>query len=436
MSGARAGGEDIADALRGAWIDAGRPGRVLLAVSGGGDSMGMLASARALAHENAAVLVATVDHGLRPESAAEAARVAKASAALGFQHETLVWRGEKPASGLQEAAREARYGLLYAAAARLGAGALVTAHTADDLAETFVMRLARGSGAQGLAAMARPVKIAVGAGAPLELLRPFLRVRRAVMRAIAQTAGLPITDDPSNDDVRYERIRARRFLADAGRGLGISIDAIVRSAEHLAVAAAAERRLAAVRADTWRVRHGPFGEVSCEPAAVSPDTDALMVARLVHSVSGAAHPPDAGAAMTALDDALGGRKASIGGVILAPREAGDAGLLIYREPAAVLGRAGVPAIEPMRLGPGERILWDRRFIVENVLKTPATLSALGAIRPAEGVVRPEEAMAAPALVTDNGDVTTPLDAPEAFQNLGGERFNGGVIRFDAPLEAG
>ncbi|WP_426169909.1 tRNA lysidine(34) synthetase TilS [Sandarakinorhabdus sp. DWP1-3-1] len=202
--------------------------RLALAVSGGPDSMALLHLAAAEFPERIAAL--TVDHGLRPASADEAAMVSGWCAAHGIPHATLHWQGPKPGTGVPAAARDARYALMAGWCAARGYRLLLTAHHADDQAETLLMRLGRGSGGAGLAGI-RAVR---DLGQGVTLVRPLLAVRRAALAAIAATG--PVVDDPSNHDPRYARTAARRLLAetpwlDAGR--------MAAAAAHLADAAAA-----------------------------------------------------------------------------------------------------------------------------------------------------------------------------------------------------
>jgi tRNA(Ile)-lysidine synthase len=150
--------------------------------------------------------VLTVDHGLRPESAGEAARVIEQARELKLPAVVLRWHGDKPATGVQARARAARYELLADWCIDNGAGALVTAHSLDDQAETVLMRLARGSGVDGLSAM-RPLR-----QDKVAILRPLLGVPRARLRSTLAAAGVGWVEDPANEDPRYERVRWRRAL--------------------------------------------------------------------------------------------------------------------------------------------------------------------------------------------------------------------------------
>lgn len=155
----------------------------------------------------ARVVVATVDHGLRPEARAEAETVAGWAEECGIPHRILTWRGDKPATGLQEAARETRYRLLAGLAHEVCASHVLTAHHRDDQAETVLMRLVRGSGVAGLVGM-RPET-------PLDgviLARPFLDIPKARLLAACRAEGWPFLDDPSNADPAFARTRLRRLL--------------------------------------------------------------------------------------------------------------------------------------------------------------------------------------------------------------------------------
>ncbi|NPV24371.1 tRNA lysidine(34) synthetase TilS [Bradyrhizobium aeschynomenes] len=183
---------------------------LVLAVSGGPDSMALmwLAARWCGARADGPRLVAvTVDHGLRPEARREAQMVKQIARQLGLAHRTLRWRDEKPAAGLPEAARRARYRLLAAAARRAGASHVVTAHTRDDQAETVLMRLLRGSGIVGLAAMA-----AVSERDGMLLARPLLALPKARLVATLRSAGVVFADDPTNRDLAYTRPRLRALM--------------------------------------------------------------------------------------------------------------------------------------------------------------------------------------------------------------------------------
>jgi tRNA(Ile)-lysidine synthase len=193
--------------------------KVVLAVSGGADSLALLVLAakwRASAPTTTPELsVATVDHALRAGSTEEAAYVHDVANSFGIPHTTLTWSGEKPATRLQERARAARYDLLITHARTIGAGAIVTAHHAQDQAETVLMRLCAGSGISGLAAM--PL-VTLNTGMPL--IRPFLSLDKDRLIATLKADGLRWLEDPSNQSTRFERVRLRSaFAALAEEGL-------------------------------------------------------------------------------------------------------------------------------------------------------------------------------------------------------------------------
>ncbi|MGX7742378.1 tRNA lysidine(34) synthetase TilS [Rhodopseudomonas parapalustris] len=214
---------------------------ILLAVSGGPDSLALMwlaARWRRALKRGPALFVATVDHGLRPEAAQEARAVKRLAASLDLQHRTLRWLGAKPASGIQAAARAARYPLLAGAAKRAGATHIMTAHTRDDQAETVLMRLSRGSGIAGLAAMARETE-----RDGVVLVRPLLDVPKARLLATLAKAGIGFATDPSNVDPRFARPRWRELMPML-EAEGCDARSLVRLAARAARADAALERMA------------------------------------------------------------------------------------------------------------------------------------------------------------------------------------------------
>jgi len=183
---------------------------IVLAVSGGPDSIALMWLAarwrRALARGPRLIAV-TVDHGLRPEAAREARDVKRLAKSLDLPHRTLRWSGTKPKTGLPAAARTARYRLLAQAARASGATHILTAHTRDDQAETLLMRMLRGSGIAGLAAMARESE-----RDGLRLARPFLNVSKSQLIATLTKAKVGFADDPTNRDISFTRPRLRTLM--------------------------------------------------------------------------------------------------------------------------------------------------------------------------------------------------------------------------------
>ncbi len=281
--------------------------RLGLAVSGGPDSTAMLLLAAAGLPGR--VEAATVDHGLRSQSADEARDAGLLCAKLGVPHEMLsvtVAQGN-----IQAEARAARYAALAQWMDRRGMAALATAHHADDQAETLILRLNRASGVAGLAG-ARPRGEVPGTG--LALVRPLLDWRRAELAAIVDQAGLAAVCDPSNADDRFDRARLRKVLAGAD---WLDVPAIAQSAGHLADADAA-LEWAAQR--EWReaVTREGLG-MTYRPRA--PRAIALRVlARIVEEMDGMA--PRGGAIARLFETLLAGQPASIGQLVARPMAQG------------------------------------------------------------------------------------------------------------------
>lgn len=356
MSGPGAG-HDPGAALAAAFAKP--PARLGVAVSGGGDSTALLIhladwAGRAGRPE---LHVVTVDHGLRPEAAAEAAAVARLAGRLGLDHDVLAWRWDGQGN-LQDAARRGRYRAIAGWAAARGIADVALGHTADDQAETVLMRLARGSGVDGLAAM-RPVRRAQG----IAWHRPFLGLRRAALRADLEARGIGWADDPSNEDAAYDRIRARQALEVLGplgievAGLAETAARMARAAEALAATAAeAARRIAAVDA----------GDVVFDAAglaALPRDIRERLVAAALVWVASADYRPRYAALLGALGAVAAGRAATLHGCILLP---GRAGLRIAREARAVADLRG-PATTA----------WDGRWQVAGPGLTGLEVAALG-----------------------------------------------------------
>lgn len=297
------------EGLREIWPDGAdeRHARLGLAVSGGPDSLALLLLAHAALPGR--VEAATVDHRLRPESADEAAEVARVCEGLGVPHAIL--RVEVAGGNVQAEARLARYAALADWVKERGLAAVATAHHADDQAETLLMRLNRASGVAGLAgARARGVV----PGTPIPLLRPVLDWRRAELGEVVRGAGLAAADDPSNTNDRFDRVRIRKALANAD---WLDVAAIARSAAHIAEADAALDWMAALE---WRscVKKEPMG-LKYKPQA--PRAVALrVVARLVRELGG--EDPRGGAVARLVDTLSEGRPASIGELVVRPNAGG------------------------------------------------------------------------------------------------------------------
>ena len=275
-------------------------GRLALAVSGGPDSLALLLLAHAALPGR--IAAATVDHGLRPESAAEAALVGKICSELEVPHSAL--RVAVEPGNIQAQARAARYAALAVWMARDGLDALATAHHADDQAETLLARLNRGSGAAGLAGVRARGAVP---GTRLALVRPLLGWRRADLAEVVTLAGLTPVQDPSNGDDKFDRARLRKALAGAD---WLDVPALALSAANLADADAA-LDWAAQREWSEAVVKSPMG-LTYRPAA--PRAVALRVlARIVTELDGEA--PRGSAVARLFDSLLARQPASIGNLV-------------------------------------------------------------------------------------------------------------------------
>ncbi len=345
------------------------PGRdgVVLAVSGGADSLALLhlwADARALEPNLPRAVVVSIDHGLRAEARDEAAFVGRIAVERGLAHRVLRWEGEKPVANLQAEARAARRRLLAEAARAEGLDTVVLAHHADDQAETFLLRLARGSGVAGLAGMAR-----VRRDDGLAWFRPLLTFPKARLVATLAARGATWIEDPSNGDARFERARMRAAMPGLA-ALGLSRDRLV------ATAAAMARGAAVIddAVDDLMRRAGtahPAGWVRLEAglhAAARAEVRLRLLSRLIATVGEAAYGPRL-AACEELDAALGAGERvvrTLAGVRVERRRG-----FLWFVPEA--GRTRERVVRP-----GERISWAGRIVaVDAAAPGPVTIGPLG-----------------------------------------------------------
>ncbi len=386
-----------------------------VAVSGGGDSVALLALLSDWA-DGRSLRAVTVDHGLRPESAAEAAQAAATAARLGIEHDTLVWSG--PVAGnLQDAARRARRELISAWAGDNGLGLVALGHTRDDQAETFLLRLARGSGLYGLTGMR-----AVQASGSVTWVRPLLTVRREELRAYLRNRGLPWAEDPSNRDNRFDRVRVREALPGL-EGIGLSVDRLAETAAALDRSAQVVRSAVATLAKA-AADPNDAGYLRLDLKRVQEAETELRLRLLAEGlrwVSGAEYTPRL-AGLEALDSWILGRsdggrnRRTLHGCVI--ERDGDR-LAIIREPA----RTGPP------VAAGQ--VWDGRWAT--AAETPGlTVSALGEAGLAEvpnwrATGHPRTALASsPAFRRDEALIAAPFALPpkpcHAWLLTGSKRF--------------
>lgn len=336
-------------------------GAAVLAVSGGADSMSLMLMAQrwrdVRGRSDFPIHLATVDHGLRAASAAEAEWVAAQAKALGFETHVLAWPGEKPATAIQASARTARYDLLSGLIERLNLPrptGLLVGHHLDDQAETFLMRLARGSGIDGLAAM--PAERSLARDPEVVLRRPLLGLDKATLCVTLTRLGIAWIDDPSNTNAAFERVRVRRALGVLD-DLGVGAAAIATSSRRLARACAAlahaTRELAARALD---LHAGAYAEI--DPAAYDAAPEDIRLRLMQHVIErfGSGGEP---VRMIRLEDLV--ERLSAG----TPAAATLGGCHVERRARAIVatrepGRNGLPVAI---LQPGSHLLWDNRFRV-------------------------------------------------------------------------
>jgi tRNA(Ile)-lysidine synthase len=341
---------------------------LIIAVSGGPDSIALMLLIAAWRERPPAVVV-TVDHGLRPEAADEAQLVAKNASALGLDSRIMTPTIPRRGGNLQDLARRARYDCLANAAREAGFDTIVTAHHQDDQAETFLLRLARGSGVYGLASMREEEQLD-----GITLLRPLLEVPRAALHAIASDSGLALVSDPSNVDPRFDRVRMRELMPSLA-GRGIDATRLAETAGRLGRAAGAIDHYATgllkehFLSDALGAVSGPVAALKTVPEEVA----LRSLARVLRAVGGTDYTPRL-SSIESLHDALvsaippAGLKRTLSGVVI---EAARGLLSARRE----WGREG---LADLAAAPDSTIVWDGRFRV-TVPKAPGSLTvgALG-----------------------------------------------------------
>jgi tRNA(Ile)-lysidine synthase len=337
-------------------LEAGSASPIAVAVSGGGDSVALLALAAAWGRlRGRPVLALSVDHGLQPQSPAWTAFARDAAARLGAAWRGLNWTGSKPTVGLPAAARRARHALIAEAAREAGAGVVLFAHTLDDVAEGEVMR-AEGSTLGRLRewgpSPAWPL------GREVFLLRPLLRERRKTLRELLTARGLSWIEDPANDDERYARPRARKRLA-AGAGPALAQEAADEAAmEVLAIGALASQ---VDQAGVIWVARTP-----------GPPPPAAFLAIALLCASGRTRPPR-GDQVARLRERLRAGETFTATLAGARVEANEEDIRFLRD-AGETTRGG---LAPVRVEPGRASIWDGRFEVAHC--------EAGEIRPLKGL---------------------------------------------------
>ncbi len=330
-----------------------------LAVSGGTDSLALMILVRDWLQGSGAgirgpkVFVYSVDHGLRPEAGAECEKVRDIALDFGFEHRILVWRGKKPGTGLQVSARRARYGLIGRQMEVDGARILLSGHHMDDQAETVLMRLARGSGLNGLRGMESFSEVE-----GVRVFRPLLALGRQDLVKIVEQAGLEPCHDPSNEDLGFERVRWRKFLARNGEK-GLDGANLARFAARMGRAQRALEVFCHQRYEEL-VEWNQFGvQMICRERFLEQPCEIAirLLGEMIYRASGGRSHGELSQLETLLQhvrkDGFSGEVT--GGCVIALH---GGKVAVFREVSRIRDTRYV-------LAPGESIVWDGRFVVEN-----------------------------------------------------------------------
>lgn len=330
---------------------------IALAVSGGADSLALMLLVQRWAASlpiPPGIVVYSVDHGLRAEAAGEVAMVLATASALGLKARGLAWTGIKPTSGLQEAARMARYRLMAAAMAEDGATVLLTAHHRQDQAETMLMRMAHGSGIEGLKGMSAMAEVE-----GVRVHRPLLACDPPQLREVVVAAGLVPAEDPSNSDLHYERVRWRQVLPQLA-ALGLDAAALGTLAARMAEADAAIAQMAdGCFSDIVRLDGFGSARIALTSfAGLSPAISTRLLGRVLNIVGGRQKPRALGQVERLRQAIAQGDLAKSSTLLGCVVRIKDGAIAIAREPGRSLPPDAI-------LLPHAEIVWDERFRIVN-----------------------------------------------------------------------
>lgn len=323
---------------------------IIVAVSGGSDSIALLLLASSWAKSvDATLQVVTIDHGLRPEAAAEAAFVSGVSEGLDLPHLTLAWDGIKPDSGISQAARNARYELLEEFALDIGAKTILVGHTANDQAETILMRNARGEEGQqgrGLSGIAPLMLLPKRT----KLVRPLLDVSRGELRDYLKEMNQSWIEDPSNSDEAYERVRIRKSLGDDQKHIAelcqfAKLSGELRKSTAIAASKVLSEHVAFSQGPLYTIPDHALDDI---PTAVKK----LVLQVMIAIAGGVAYFASERSIAQLLSDGFKDRT-TLGNCVI---EKNNGALKFYRE------KRNLPSLV---VGPGDHVVWDGRFAVEN-----------------------------------------------------------------------
>jgi len=333
-------------------------GPVAVAVSGGGDSMALsLLVARWAADRAEGARYITFDHGLRDGSRDEALRVGQWLAARGLEHTVLTWHSDdKPTSNIQESARLARYEALENWCAKHGIKTLLVAHHLEDQAETFLLRLARGSGVDGLAAM-QPRSSSLVLDAGPDIVRPFLQVPKARLLATLRAMKQDWIEDPLNRDEVFTRVQARRLLADAPME-GLNAERLAATAGRMGrVRRVLDGLTEALLRRAVQSYAGGYARLDLAEFSAAEEEIALRaLSRVLVHYSGASFPPRLGPLERLFQDL---KTNAFGGATLSGCQ------IIVIDGQVYLGREEAAIGPNVAVAPGDRQRWDHRYWISH-----------------------------------------------------------------------